>query len=230
MEQNVHGTKEGATPPYTSFSSLKTLIKNLKENGLPSRIDRSVLGNSFSNAVGSQLLTALKFLRLIDGQNHPTSDLKDLVEAHGTDQWAGALQNIIRSAYGPLFQLNLETASPAQFNERFRTAYTGADDVQRKSMTFFLGAAKDAGIVISQYIMKNKKPRSGVTKKRAPKANGGGTSTRESGHEDPPPPKDETTQKTPSEILLSFFNPLEMKKEEQEAVWVLLKYFRAKGQ
>lgn len=220
-----------ATAPYTSFPSLKTLVKNLKEHGLPSRVDRSVLGNSFSNAVGSQLLTALKFLSLTGTDNEPTGDLENLVKTFGTDEWKDVLEKVLRKSYAPLFTLDLNSASPAQFNEKFRGAYLGTEDVQRKSMTFFLSAAQDAGIKVSQYIMKNKKPRSGPAKKRAAKAannaqNNGGNAGNNGSNNTPPP---QTVAKAPSETLLGLYDT-NMDSETQSAIWTLIRYFKAKNQ
>jgi hypothetical protein len=161
-------TKDAArvTPPYIAFQSLKTLCATLKEHGIPGRIDRSVLGN-FSGAVGGQVMTALKFLHLTDDDNHPSQLLRDLAEAHGTDRWSQTLAGVVRDAYKPIFELNLEAASPAQFNEKFRTAYPGKDETLRKSQGFFINAIREAAIPTSSYLMKNKKPRSGPTKRRA---------------------------------------------------------------
>ena len=223
-----HPEPERVTPPYTSYSSLKTLLKNLKEHGVPSRIDRSVLGNSFSNAVGSQILTALKFLTLVDASSHPLPKMTDLVSAYGTEAWATKLRGVLSSAYDVLFRINLETASPSQFNERFRAVYPGTDDVQRKSMTFFLNAAQDAGVKISPYILKNKKPRAASGRKRTTKtvtdvkteqpiyASAAGFAG--------------ASNKSPSETLLGFFNPIDMDEQVQGAVWTLIKYFKQKGQ
>ncbi|MGC9954779.1 MAG: DUF5343 domain-containing protein [Rhizomicrobium sp.] len=222
-----------ATPPYTSFPSFKTLLKNLKEHGIPTRIDRSVLGGSFSNAVGSQLLTALKFLELTDDNNQPTKNLKPLVDELGTEEWKTSLLIVLEAAYPPLFALNLENASAAQFNERFRSAYKGTDDVQQKSVRFFLSAARDAGVKLSPYIMKNKKPRSATAKKRVPKISadksksgaGGGKNTDTT----PTPHPPSSQNKQPSEMLLSLFDA-KMDKGEQEALWLLIKHFKGKGQ
>lgn len=221
----------GTSAPYTSFPSMKTLVKSLKEHGVPGRIDRSVLGN-FSGAVGSQLMTAMKFLRLTDAGGHPTEELKSLASAYGTDDWPGTLGGVVRDAYQPIFQLNLETASPSQFNEAFRRAYPGTDEVQRKCITFFLSAANDAQIKISAYIMKNKKPRTGPAKKRV-KSNGNGRSSGPASDPTPPtpptPPAPPQIPKMISEALLAHFNPTEMDDAQQEAVWTLLKYFKGKG-
>ncbi len=219
------------TPPYTSFPSFKTLLSKLKEHGIPARIDRSVLGNSFSNAVGSQILTCLKFLGLTDDDNQPTKLLKPLVDEYGTEDWKSSLRIVLEQSYPSLFALNLENASASQFNERFRSAYNGTDDVQRKSMTFFLSAAKDADVKLSPYIMKNKKPRSSPAKRRAvrtPKNNtpNNGANGENNGGNYVPPAQ---TQKMPSEILLGLFDT-KMDQKEQDALWLLIKHFKTKSQ
>ena len=105
-------------------------------------------------------MTALKFLVLTNDDGEPAERLTQLVEAYGTDDWKGVLEGVIANAYAPLLEIKLEHATPNQFSERFRTTYSGTDEVQRKSVTFFLNAVRDAGIAISPYIMRNKKPRS----------------------------------------------------------------------
>jgi hypothetical protein len=159
---------KGLAPPYVAFSTTKTFFGTLKEHGVPGRIDRSVLGN-FSGQVGSQLMVALRFLNLTDGEGHPTPRLTELVSAYGTDEWPAALGSMLKGAYGPLMQTNLATATPQQFNDKFRDLYPAEGDTLRKCMTFFLGAAQEANIPISPYIMKNKKPRTAPTKRKAAK-------------------------------------------------------------
>ena len=89
-------------------------------------------------------------------------------------------------------------------------------------------AARDAGITISPYIMKSRKPRSGPATKRATKVKkeaDGRANTLNDGGDDEPPVQ---THKLPSEMLLSLFDS-EMEKEEQDAIWTLIKYHKAKG-
>lgn len=152
-------------PPYVSFQSVKTAIAQFKEHVVPDRIDRSVLSN-FSGAVGGQILTAFRFLGLTDASGHSTDRLRALVGAYETDAWASVLNGVLAEAYQPLFELNLQSCSPSQFTEKFRMTYQGADEVIRKSITFFLNAASDAKIPISSFIMKARKPRSGPSKRR----------------------------------------------------------------
>ena len=146
----------GLTAPYTAFQSVKTAARNMKEHGVPGRIDRSVLTN-FSGSVASQIMQALKFLGLTNDDGVPTPALLTVVQAADDEQaWAVALAPILKKAYAPMFTLDLNSASPAQFTQHFRKTYAGADNVSRKSLTFFVNALQDAKIPVSTYILKNK--------------------------------------------------------------------------
>lgn len=198
---------------------------------MPGRIDRSVLSN-FSGAVGSQIITALRFLNLIDEEKHPKKELEELVAAYGEDVWPDQLGAVLRGAYRPLFEIDLQSASPSQFTEKFRESYPAEGETLRKGITFFINAASDANIPISPYITKNKKQRAASPKRRATKASNGKTAPETTknggglGGDNPPPP----IKRTPSEVLLNLFDPSEMQQNEQDAIWTLIKYFKAKGQ
>src|SRR5262245_2186039 len=137
MANDEKNSTSGPLPPYTAFQSIKTLSRDLKEHGIPTRIDRSVMTN-FSGAVGNQILTALKFLKLTDDENKPTEKMRALVASYDTEDWPAHVASTIREAYAPLFKLDLDSASPAQFMEHFRKTYPSKDEVLRKCVTFFL--------------------------------------------------------------------------------------------
>ena len=147
------------TAPYTSYRTFKTFIEDLREHGVPSRIDRSVL-TRFSGAVGGQLMHALRFLGLIDSEGRSTQRLRELVIAHGGAQWPETLSHTLHQAYAPMFAIDLETATPSHFSATFRKAFPAADAVVQKCVTFFLYAAADAGLRVSARILKGRKPRS----------------------------------------------------------------------
>lgn len=232
---------KGSVPPYVAFSTTKTFLGTLKEHGVPGRIDRSVLGN-FSGQVGSQLMTGLKFLRLIDSDNHPTQQMVDLVAAYGTDEWPRALDKAVRGAYGPLVDSNLSAATPAQFNDRFRALYPAEGDTLRKCMTFFLSAANEAGIPISPYIMKNKKPRTVTVRRKPPKPKPKDTKPKDNGddfnaddgaleatraeEERRRQQQRQEAQQTPEQMLVAMLDPAAMDAAEQQAVFTLLLYLK----
>lgn len=102
-------------------------------------------------------MTALRFLGLVDVDDRPTDSLRALVGAYGHDeQWQAALQTVIRDAYAPVVAIGLESATPAQFVEAFRS-YPGTEEVRRKSEVFFLNAAKDAALPLSKRIADQKR-------------------------------------------------------------------------
>ncbi len=172
MPDTEHGNGGQGMAPYIAFASLKSFIQSAKPHALPSRIDRSVIPATFSGAVKAQIIGTLRFLGLIVSRTSPPPRWRGLLRNSGLEL-DPALGSVLRSAYPTVFELNLETATPQQFGERFRKAYPGAEAVQRKSITFFLNAAREAQIGISPHITKNKKPRSGTTKRRAKPATNG---------------------------------------------------------
>src|SRR5215831_10995845 len=91
-----HG--RGTVPPYVPFPSFKNLIQNAKQQGLATRIDRSVLTN-FSGSTQTQLITALRFLGLTDAKGHPTERMVVLVEASTTEGWTASLSGVLREIY-----------------------------------------------------------------------------------------------------------------------------------
>jgi len=218
------------TPPYTSYASARTLFASLHDNSTPSRIDRSVL-KSFSNAVGTQLITGLKFLKLINEEQRPSEAFFELIESFGTDAWKKNLLAVLEQAYPEIFALTLEVVSPAEFTEAFRRAFGVEGDVLRKCMTFFINAMQDTDFPLSKYLLAGKKPRGASLKKRTPKpassktkndTSNGGADGRGDGGRDYHP----RSQK-PSEMLLSHLK--DMEPAEQEAAWVLMKYFAVKN-
>ncbi len=217
--------KSVRTPPYTSYRTFRTFIQDLREHGLPSRVDRSVL-TRFSGVVGMQLTHALRFLGLIEEGGRPTQRLRELVDAEDAGRWRETLLDLIRREYAPLFAIDLESATPSHFHDTFRKAFPAADAVVQKCVTFFLYAANDAGLTLSPRVLKGRKPRSPTPRRRHPAAP-------PPAFEAPPPPLQpggsRIEGRKPSEILLALFEPNEMDDQQQAAVWTLMKYFRAKG-
>jgi Family of unknown function (DUF5343) len=215
------------TAPYTSYRTFKTFIEDLREHGVPSRIDRSVL-TRFSGVVGTQLMHALRFLGLIDDEGRPTQRLGELANAHGGAEWPVTLSQALREAYAPIFAIDLETATPSHFGAAFRKAFPAAEAVVQKCVTFFLYAAADAGLTVSGRILKGRKPRS-----LAPRRPSRRTPAAAKGVEAEPSQSLAAApvieRKKPSEILFMHLDPNVMDEEQQAAVWTLMKYFKARG-
>ena len=106
-----------------------------------------------AGSTGIQLMTALRFLGLMDEGNRPNEKLVRMVQSEGRE-WQETLKGIVRDRYAFVFEsLELERATPAQLGEKFKEQ--GAEgDVGRKCIAFFVAAANDANIPLSPFILK----------------------------------------------------------------------------
>jgi hypothetical protein len=145
------------SPPYVSYRSFLTLLEDL-QRGLPARIDRSYWGDKFSGSTGTQLMSALRFLNLIDSNGLPTMQLKDLASARGTHR-SEILRKISQESFSFLMSNSFESekATYAQLEEVFNDIYQVDRDVARKCIKFFIEIANDAGIPLSPFITKKSK-------------------------------------------------------------------------
>jgi hypothetical protein len=138
------------TPPYLSYRTFINFLEKLKV-GMPSRIDRSVMG-SFSGAAQAQIFPALKYLHLINPDDTPTEKLTSLVSSEGTEKQK-ILKDMIIVAYPFLFKdgIDLKRMTASHLQELFdKAGASGA--TARKSITFFMAAAKNTGIELSPHL------------------------------------------------------------------------------
>ena len=154
-------------PPYVSYRTFRNFVDGLQA-GMPSRIDRSYWGSMYSGSSGTQLMTALRFLGLIDYSGVPTTRMRQLVSAQGS-QRSDILKQIAHGAFNFLADKSLDPkiATYAQIEEAFHSYYQVAGDVGRKCIKFFISLEADAGVPLSPFILKrSREPRSAVAKKR----------------------------------------------------------------
>lgn len=221
----------GRVPPYTSYRTLKTFIEDLKSQGLPSRIDRSVWGARFSGSVGTQLMSALRFLGLLGAEDEPTDHLQSLVDAFGSDGWKKELRGVLERSYAPVMSLKLEQTSPGQLVEAFRANYRAQEAVLQKSLTFFLHAAQDAEIPLSPRIVKTTRrvarARGGFGRRRRaePAESPGVLAQRDSSRSG----NGKAPTRTAYEALIEILDPNTMEENELQAVWTLIQYLKKQG-
>lgn len=137
---------------YVSFTTLITFLDWIKEMPVtPSRIDRSLWSAKFSGSSGAQLITGLRWLGLLDG-DRPAQRLEDL--ARGDDDVRKTeLSGLLQDAYGAEFLAELPKMTPGMFDESMRKLGT-SDGTHRKAVSFFVNAAKSAGIDMPMAIQK----------------------------------------------------------------------------
>ena len=217
-------TEEARVPAYISFKTLLTLISELKEHGIPNRIDRSVL-ERFSGSVSSQLMVALRWLGLVDADMKPQPELSALVEAFETPEWPTALESLLKARYPFAIDLHLAKATPSEFADAFRM-FGAKEAVAAKCKRFFLQAAEASNIEVNQRLLQRTKPQRSA-RQRQPRSG----------------PKSGETPKTPSsrdsrtalvvgpsqyDLLIDILDPAEMSEDEQQAVWTLIRYLKAR--
>ena len=145
------------TPPYISFNTFKTLLYWLEKEGVPLRIDRSFWKEKFSGANGSKLMGGLRFLGLLDGDK-PTKELEILVSSSLGGERSQIFVNILTKSYRNIPFEELARATPNMIKEWFMV-YPVDVHTLRKATTFFINAAREAQIPMSNSIIKMTKSR-----------------------------------------------------------------------
>jgi len=141
-------------PPYVSYRTFQNFLEGLQQ-GIPARIDRSYWSDRLSGGTGVQLMSALRFLRLIDANNVPTSQLKLLASTKGS-QRTEMLKQVATNAFDFLMHdsLDLQSSTYAQLQEAFHNTFELTDGVSRKCVKFFVEMASAAGMPLSPFISK----------------------------------------------------------------------------
>jgi hypothetical protein len=134
---------------YVPYRTFKSAIELLEQHGLPNRIDRT-LWPSFSGVIQSQLIAAFRFFSLIKPDGVPTPKLELLVRDKSNRK--GHLQQMLKEAYPTLMAIDLTKATIGQFNDAMRK-YELSPETTKKASSFFLQAAKDAGLPMSKHIL-----------------------------------------------------------------------------
>jgi len=154
MIEMLSSSSKKLLPPYVSYRTFLNFLEGLQQT-MPARIDRSYWGDRLSGSTGTQLVSALRFLDLIDANGFPTLKLRQLVSNKG-NQRAELLKQITRESYDFFFlsQVDTQAATYAQLEEAFHDNYQIASDVARKCIKFFIGLASDGGMKLSPFVTK----------------------------------------------------------------------------
>jgi hypothetical protein len=158
--------QDRAAPAYIPWATFLNFINRLRETGMPTQINRSVITN-LSYSTQAQLLAALRYLRLVDATGAPQRTLSQLVEANETDR-KGIIKLLLEERYPFVFStLDLSRTTTEEIERQFRQVGITGSTVGR-AVAFFLSAAESAGLTISPHV-----------KKRTPTSNGASTPPRQ---------------------------------------------------
>ncbi len=163
---------EKVAPAYGSWATVTRFINDLRDHGanhLPSKIDRSLMTN-LSGSTGNETISSLKALGLVSSTGETTPFFGKFVLASDEER-KPLLAEMIRASYGFLFSakdFNLDRATGQMCADLFREqGVTGSTLV--RAMTFFLSAAKEAGISVSPKIKPPKLVKNGSARTKKEK-------------------------------------------------------------
>jgi Family of unknown function (DUF5343) len=140
--------EQGKPPaPYlpwkTFFNSLDTFSQ-----GIPPRIDRTIW-RAQSGLMQGLIMGAYRFFGLVDVNDRPTALLQRVVQ--NTNERAAVIGGLLKSSYPDIFAHDLSTMTTAMLNDLIEK-YNVSGSTKKKAITFFLQAAKYAGLPLSNFI------------------------------------------------------------------------------
>ena len=227
MADEKNGQK-ALPPPYLPYRTFKNYLEGLRASGVPAKIDRSVLRNR-SGTEQTMLLNTLQYLGLTGSDGTPNYTLADLVSQAEESVRRKVLSDLLTSRYSFLFgsDFNLQTATPAMIHDAFDKAGLSGDTT-RKAVAFFLTAAQDAQIPISPFLKVRPGRPAGGQRRRMRAGQPNGTDSAAASAITPPSGVLQLSPGQPKshyQMLIDILDP-SMEKEEQEAVWTLIRYLK----
>lgn len=157
------------SPPYVTYATFVTFVKGLRETGVPSQIDKSVL-TKLSGSSQSALMPSLRWLGLTDAAGVPTPKLEELVAANDSE-FGAVLKKVLIASYEFTRDgsIDLAKATGSQVEQKFRD-YGVSGSTVTKAMAFFILAAKDAKIALGPHVKAPKIAATNGAKRKVKKA------------------------------------------------------------
>jgi hypothetical protein len=170
-EELTMAKEDQRAAPYISFKTFQTALEVLSQ-GLPDQLDTSVWP-TLAGGVKTQVLSAFKFLGLIDDEGRVQESLERLLDPNQDRKVV--LREILERSYPEVVELGRTNASPAQLSEAMRD-YGVSGGTLEKTERFFLQAAESTQLQVSPLWKKarpaapseRRKPR--TTRRRKPRS------------------------------------------------------------
>lgn len=143
---------------YVSFKTFMSVIEALGQ-GIPKRIDRT-MWRSQSGVIQSQIMMALRFFNLVDGEDRPMPALHRLVDAP-SEKRPEQIGALLRYAYNDIIEHDLTKMTPKMLDEMIENYHVNGD-TKRKAVSFFLQAARFADLPMHPLlsgVIRNSSPR-----------------------------------------------------------------------
>jgi hypothetical protein len=224
----MNDTAKQLSPPYATFGQFLGFLNKLRETTVPSRIDPSVFGSSSGAAYS--IISALKFLKLIDESGTPSQQLVAL--ANATDDARGPLlKPIIQNGYPSLFKspVHLTSISAGQFDDHIRNEYGVAGSTVDKVALFFVAACKAAEIPVSAHLLNRKPIATSSTAKKSVKQRRRDAGEEINEEDDPSlPPNLPAATKALEYQLIDLMSEPDIGDEVKQSIWSLVQFLMAR--
>ena len=180
---DTQGTQDETTfkPTTMAFATFWNFIDELASHPLPPQIDRSMM-RSKSGTDQRNLITVLSSFELVGPppQRRVAPALQALTITDKEERKA-EVGKLVRRFYSEAVELSETGGTEQQLNDLFKDQFDlDTTDTRRKAVTFFLHAARTAGIPLSPYFPATRSgsgapgaPRARRSGKRKPAADGG---------------------------------------------------------
>jgi len=156
--------KRKQTAPYLAFRTFTNALDQLASHGMPNRIDRTVFP-SLNGMSRGQVLSAFKFLDLIDDEGIPAKRLETLVLEK--DNRKANMRKLIEDKYSDIVALDLSKMPPSQLDAKLSgDAYGVSGETKQKAKTFLLKAAEFSGMQISPLLLRRARSVGGGKRKK----------------------------------------------------------------
>lgn len=135
-------------PPYMSFQTFWKFIEDLSARPLPPQIDRSIMSQK-SGTDQANLMAALTGFGLIGPDQRVEPGLRDLAVSDEETR-RERLATLIRIYYPTQVAVAEQNGTEQQLHQSFKDAFSlESADTRRKAVTFYLHAARTAGMTLS---------------------------------------------------------------------------------
>lgn len=211
-------------PPYVPFGTFKNFADGFRETGLPDVIDRSLMTN-LSGTVQSMLASALRSMGFVDLDGKPTDRFRDFIGAE-VDPQRAALADGLRTCYRVIFEHGTPVTkmTQGQFDKALRDEFGFTASTLDKAASFFLGAAAEASLEVSQHLQKRKAT---AVRKRKPTGSDAapGPSDKRPEEGEPDSPSVPAGGGKPLQYqLIDLMAEPDFAEEHKAAVWSLVQY------
>jgi hypothetical protein len=147
--------------PYLPFKTFMSSLEPFSQ-GIPPKIDRTLWNQS--GFMQGLIMNAYRYFHLVDNQNRPTAEFQRLVKSKNEERKI-EVKKMIEIGYPEIMMHDTATMTPRMLDEQL-DKYNVSGDTKKKAATFFLQAAKFAGIPLSSFLTEKIRNTSGARRKR----------------------------------------------------------------